>query len=93
MGLMLQSYIVTLLHCDIVPPCPKSAKSNLRGPKISDSSIVYYGSFKLGDFVLKIASIGDRKFGSARKMLYLCSVESDHLNKAGCRPPDVAGRK
>jgi len=43
---------------------------------------VYYGSFKLGDFVLKIASIGGPKFGSTQKMLYLCSVESDHLNKA-----------
>ena len=31
------------------------ARSNLRGSEITDSSIVYYGSSKLDDFVLKIA--------------------------------------
>ena len=50
------------------------ARSNTRGPKITDSSIVYYGSSKLDDFVLKMASIGGVKFGGARKMLYLCRV-------------------
>ena len=35
--------------------CLLSAKSNTRGPKITASSIVYYGSSKLDDFVLKIA--------------------------------------
>ena len=33
---------------------------------------------QFSDFVLKIASIGDREFGSAHKMLYLCSVEKNN---------------
>ena len=59
---------------DMCPSIPKSRKSNLRGQKITDSSIVYYGSLKLGDFVLKIAPNRRRKFGTWRKMLYLCIV-------------------
>ena len=64
MGLMLQSYIVTLLHSTLSPRAPKAAKSNHRGAKISDSSIVYYGSFKFVKFVLKIAPNRGAKFGS-----------------------------
>ena len=54
--------------------CPKSAKSNLRGPKITASMSRNYVSFQFSDFVLKIAPIGGRKFGGARLILYLCIV-------------------
>ena len=53
------------------------AKSNLRGSKITASSIVYYGSSKLDDFdefFIKIGPIGGPKFGGARIILYLCRV-------------------
>ena len=72
--------------------CLLSAKSNTRGPKITDSSIVYYGSSKLDDFdefFIKIGPIGGPKFGGARKMLYLCTRKQE----AGGRSPDVVGRK
>ena len=54
--------------------CLLSARSNLRGSKITASSIEDYGSSKLDDFVLKMASIGGVKFGIARIILYLCRV-------------------
>ena len=44
-------------------PCPQSTKRNLRGSKITDSRVVYYVSFKLGEFVLKIAPNRRSKFG------------------------------
>lgn len=68
---------VAMWHCGNVAasmPCPKTMKSNLRGPKITDSSIVNYDSFKFVKFVLKIAPNRGVKFGSAQKMLYLCIV-------------------
>ena len=34
------------------------------------------------EFVLKIGGIGGRKFGTARKMLYLCIVKTKEKNGA-----------
>jgi len=55
-----------------------------------------YRSLVLTDFHM----LRESKFGFARKMLYLCSVNQKTSAqsimrdmKAGCRPPDVAGRK
>ena len=93
---------VAMWHCGNVAasmPCPKTMKSNLRGPKITDSSIVNYDSFKFVKFVLKIAPNRGVKFGSAQKCcIFAVSIRRQARNqnerhKAGCRPPDVAGRK
>ena len=74
MCLMLQSYIVTMWQPKTMSPCPLSTKSNTRWSKITARRSRCYGSLKLGDFVLKIAPNRGSKFGSARKMLYLCIV-------------------
>ena len=55
-------------------PYPLATKSNTRGSKITDSRARNYGSFKFVKFVLKIAPNWRSKFGTARKMLYLCIV-------------------
>jgi hypothetical protein len=64
------------------------ARSNLRGPKITASSLVYYGSSKLDDFdefFIKIGPIGGPKFGGARKMLYLCTRKQEVASTSeGC---------
>ena len=77
---MLQSYIVTLLHCDIVPPCPKARKSNLGEPIFTASWPRYYGSFQFSDFVLKIDPIRRPKFGTSKKMLYLCTRKHEDVS-------------
>ena len=79
MGLMLQSYIVTLLHYKLPTSAPESAKRNLKGLKITESRARNYGSLKLGELVLKIGSNRWVKFGGQRKMSYLCSAFGDAL--------------
>ena len=73
MGLMLQSYIVTMWHDRKCRSRSSAMKRNLKGSKITDSRPRNYGSFKFIKFVLKTAPNRGAKFGIARKMLYLCT--------------------
>ena len=79
------------------PPCTLSTKRNLRGSKITASrqrnscvpSVASEtsssdGSFKFIKFVLKIAPNRCPKFGSARKMLYLCRALGKCSASVGC---------
>ena len=83
MGLMLQSYVVTLLHRPNSHSGLLSARSNTRGSKITATRQREYGSMlktsilpNLSNFDVKMTSNRRVKFGSARIFSYLCSVES-----------------
>ena len=76
------------------PPCPNATGSNLRGPKITDSSIVYYGSFKFVKFVLKIAPNRRVEFGEIGYSSYLCIVNRwSSENHQACLNGRVATEK
>ena len=60
-------------HCGMWRPrCPKTARSNQSASKITASSVVYYVSVEFDEFVLKNDPIRRPKFGTSKKMLYLC---------------------
>ena len=65
---------------------PLSTESNTRWPKITDSRARCYCSLKLGDFVLEIAPNRCPKFGSAQKMLYLCTRKQEVLGEPSGKP-------
>ena len=65
---------MALWHCGMWRPrCPKTARSNQSASKITASSVVYYVSVEFDEFVLKIDPIRRPKFGTSKKMLYLCT--------------------
>ena len=68
MGLMLQSYIVTLLHYKLPTSAPESAKRNLKGLKITESRARNYGSLKLGRLSLKALVMEQKSPKIAHKM-------------------------
>ena len=69
MGLMLQSYIVTLLHYKLPTSAPESAKRNLKGLKNTESRVRCYGSLKLGQWSLKALVMEQKSPKIAHKWL------------------------
>ena len=69
MGLMLQSYIVTLLHYKLPTSAPESAKRNLKGLNITETRARCYGSLKLGQWSLKALVMEQKSPKIAHKWL------------------------